>query len=92
MARLFGSISLGFRNKFSANPLVFRISVQGSGVLHANHYFLPQRRKRFYIIGVNIKRAETELKSTAQETADRAWDVYVPLMQLESAAPETNLS
>jgi site-specific DNA-cytosine methylase len=50
-------------------------------------FFLPQRRRRLFIIGVRIDTADMELNSGAQSVVDMAMDVYMPRMKLGSGCP-----
>ena len=54
-------------------------------------YFLPQRRVRLFIVGVNIARAEIELNTAADSVCDMAVDTYFPAMKLETGDLATRI-
>ena len=50
----------------------------GMILLHAQHFGLPQRRVRLFILGINKDRAATDLVNSPTEILDKAINVYLP--------------
>lgn len=61
-------------------------------MLKATDFGLPQRRTRLFILGVNIRRANAELRNTADQVLASALTVYLPNLKLKapSVVPRLN--
>ncbi|CAK9069879.1 Modification methylase HaeII [Durusdinium trenchii] len=92
------NVDLGDCTEDDSNGAVIATALGNEGyatrmiMLKATDFGLPQRRTRLFILGVNIRRANAELRNTADQVLASALTVYLPNLKLKapSVVPRLN--